>query len=276
IIYLGVHLDRRLSWKHHINNKLKLAYSRLAKLYPLLNKKSSLKLQNCMLLSLTLTLRHWLLYTSLLRPLLLYACPVWGGVAISEIKHIQSFQNKVLNSPWFVRNSQLHRETGIDTIKQCIHSQAKNLDHVYEKSPTFAGTGRLQPNFKRMDLSSILADYTAKHIKAYSAPEDDIIEELQRRIEEVERRRFLNNGGPMPELRPGPAFTYQFPERSLSPEKSSTFAVNPSDPRYYYEESQSLTDAFIFPCISLAALVFPLFLSSPCCPRLHLIVLAFP
>ncbi|XP_069696435.1 neural proliferation differentiation and control protein 1 isoform X2 [Periplaneta americana] len=75
-----------------------------------------------------------------------------------------------------------------------------------------------------------------------SAPEDDIIEELQRRIEEVERRRFLNNGGPMPELRPGPAFTYQFPERSLSPEKSSTFAVNPSDPRYYYEESQSLTD----------------------------------
>ncbi|KAJ4448808.1 hypothetical protein ANN_00199 [Periplaneta americana] len=102
--YLGVHLDRRLSWKHHINNELKLAYSRLAKLYPLLNKKSSLKLQNCMLL-----------YTSLLRPLLLYACPVWGGAAISEIKHIQSFQNKVLrislNSPWFVRNNQLHRET---------------------------------------------------------------------------------------------------------------------------------------------------------------------
>ncbi|KAJ4427500.1 hypothetical protein ANN_25148 [Periplaneta americana] len=125
--YLGVHLDRRLSWKHHINNKLKLAYSRLAKLYPLLNKKSSLKLQNCMLL-----------YRSLLRPLLLYACPVWGGAAISEIKHIQSFQNKVLrislNSPWFVRNSQLHRETGIDTIKQFIHSQAKkfydNLENV--------------------------------------------------------------------------------------------------------------------------------------------------
>ncbi|KAJ4431331.1 hypothetical protein ANN_19928 [Periplaneta americana] len=81
--YLGVHLDRRLSWKHHINNKLKLAYSRLAKLYPLLNKKSSLKLQNCMLL-----------YTSLLRPLLLYACPVWGGAAISEIKTSSHFKIK--------------------------------------------------------------------------------------------------------------------------------------------------------------------------------------
>ncbi|KAJ4428031.1 hypothetical protein ANN_24045 [Periplaneta americana] len=126
--YLGVHLDRRLSWKHHINNKLKLAYSRLAKLYPLLNKKSSLKLQNCMLL-----------YTSLLRLLLLYACPVWGGAAISEIKHIQSFQNKVLrislNSPWFVRNSQLHRETGIDTIKQFIHSQAKKFYNNLENVP---------------------------------------------------------------------------------------------------------------------------------------------
>ncbi|KAJ4426932.1 hypothetical protein ANN_26731 [Periplaneta americana] len=126
--YLGVHLDRRLSWKHHINNKLKLAYSRFTKLYPLFNKKSSLKLQNCMLL-----------YTSLLRPLLLYACPVWGGAAVSEIKYIQSFQNEVLrislNSPWFVRNSQLHRETGIDTIKQFIHSQAKKFYNNVENVP---------------------------------------------------------------------------------------------------------------------------------------------
>ncbi|KAJ4431545.1 hypothetical protein ANN_20144 [Periplaneta americana] len=150
--YLGVHLDRRLSWKHHINNKLTLAYSRLAKLYPLLNKKSSLKLQNCMLL-----------YTSLLRPLLLYACPVREGAALSEIEHIQSFQNEVLrislNSPWFVRNGQLHRETGIDTIKQFIHSQAKkfynNLENVPEPSITLSERSPHFPPESRADFQWI-------------------------------------------------------------------------------------------------------------------------
>ncbi|KAJ4446030.1 hypothetical protein ANN_12716 [Periplaneta americana] len=152
IKYLGVHLDRRLSWKYHINNKLKLTYSRLAKLYPLLNKKTSLKLQNCMLL-----------YTSLLRPLLLYACPVWGGAAISEIKYIQSFQNKVLrislNSPWFVRNSQLHRETGIDTVKQFIHSQddsmeiSQNLASVAQTTTCTAAMIAIEPSSSFVPIS---------------------------------------------------------------------------------------------------------------------------
>jgi len=118
--YLGVYLDTRLSWKIHINKKLQQAYSILTALYPLINRNTPLR-HSC----------TTLLYKSLLRPTLTYACPVWFGASNTNIKKLQTFQNKIirisLNAPWFVRNTQLQREADIDPI--AYHIQDLTLKH---------------------------------------------------------------------------------------------------------------------------------------------------
>jgi hypothetical protein len=113
--YLGVLLDKKLNFNLHINSKLNQAYSRLSILFPILNKNSTLRSQYGILI-----------YKTILRPLLLYACQVWGtSISSTKISKLQVFQNKViriaLNSPWFVRNSQLHREIGLESIGDFIN-----------------------------------------------------------------------------------------------------------------------------------------------------------
>jgi hypothetical protein len=44
--YLGVTIDKRLTWGPHIASKLQQAYQRLSMLFPILNKKSVTKIQN--------------------------------------------------------------------------------------------------------------------------------------------------------------------------------------------------------------------------------------
>lgn len=118
--YLGVYLDTRLSWKFHINKKLNQCYSRLGQLYSLMNRKSSLKTK-CTLL----------LYKSLIRPIITYACCNWCTTSKTNYKKIQTLQNKVLriavNAPWFVRNTQLHNELKIPTINQTVKKLTKNF-----------------------------------------------------------------------------------------------------------------------------------------------------
>jgi uncharacterized protein YeeX (DUF496 family) len=54
-----------------------------------------------------------------------------GGCASeSNIQVIQRYQNKVLkcivNAPWYVRNSDLHRDLGIETVTDIIAKFAKS------------------------------------------------------------------------------------------------------------------------------------------------------
>ena len=108
--YLGVYLDQRLTWSYHINYRLNLGYTRLRQLYPLINRNSTMKVQ-CSLL----------LYKSLIRPLIMYACQVWFNTTATNFKKLQTLQNKILriitNAPWFVRNRQIHNELKMETIK---------------------------------------------------------------------------------------------------------------------------------------------------------------
>lgn len=121
IKYLGIHLDKKLNWNIHINSKLTQAYSRLSLLFPLINRKSSLKSKYGILI-----------YKTILRPLVMYACPVWGlSISKSKLNKIQIFQNKCLrictNSPWFIRNKQIHEEFGVDTIYNVIKKSASKF-----------------------------------------------------------------------------------------------------------------------------------------------------
>lgn len=130
IKYLGVLLDTRLSWKAHIVHKLNKAQASLFKLYPILNKSSHTKIDTAL---------H--IYKTALRPMLTYACPVWGGAAASSLKALQVFQNKFLRmaikSPWFVANEQIHREFDMATIKEHI---AKVSNSFFLTLPTLPAT----------------------------------------------------------------------------------------------------------------------------------------
>lgn len=109
--YLGVYFDTRLTWKLHTLTKLQQAHTRLTMLYPLINRNTPLR-HKCITL----------LYMSLIRPILTYACPVWFGASNTNKRRLQSFQNKVLrmalNAPWFVRNRQIHRELGLPPLEE--------------------------------------------------------------------------------------------------------------------------------------------------------------
>ena len=113
IKYLGVHLDQRLTWKFHINQKLNQGYTRLRQLYPVINKKTPLRLK-CILI----------LYKALVRPLVTYGCPVWGNSSATNINKLQVLQNKIIrtavDAPWFVRNEQIHRELNLPTFSEFI------------------------------------------------------------------------------------------------------------------------------------------------------------
>lgn len=75
--YLGVTIDKMLTWWPHISTKLLQAYKRLTMLFPSLNKK--LEIHNkCSIL----------IYKQLLRPLLIYACLIWGNCSATHIRKI--------------------------------------------------------------------------------------------------------------------------------------------------------------------------------------------
>jgi hypothetical protein len=82
--YLGVTLDKRLTWSTHIDQVRKKASQRLGVLGPLLNRRSDLSTRNGVLL-----------FRQLIRPMMDYACPVWRSAARCHIRRLQVLQSKV-------------------------------------------------------------------------------------------------------------------------------------------------------------------------------------
>jgi hypothetical protein len=70
------------------------------------------------------------LYKQIMRPVWSYGILLWGCTSDSNIQVIQRYQNKVLkcivNAPWYVRNSDLHRDLGIETLTDIIVKFAKS------------------------------------------------------------------------------------------------------------------------------------------------------
>jgi hypothetical protein len=89
--YLGLHLDRRLTWHKHIFAKRKHLGITLSEMYRLLGRKSKLSISNKLLA-----------YKVILKPSWTYGIQLWGSASSS------SFQGKVLrmitDAPWYVPN----------------------------------------------------------------------------------------------------------------------------------------------------------------------------
>ena len=64
--YLGMYLDRRMNWKHHIVIKRRDAHNKFLKLYWLIKRKSELSLENKLVI-----------YKSVIKPIWTYGIQLW-------------------------------------------------------------------------------------------------------------------------------------------------------------------------------------------------------
>jgi hypothetical protein len=83
--YLGLHLDRKLTWHHYIFTKRKQLGLTLTKMYWLLGRSSRLFLRYKLLL-----------YKYILKPVWTYDIQLWGTASTSSIEILEHFQSKVL------------------------------------------------------------------------------------------------------------------------------------------------------------------------------------
>jgi hypothetical protein len=116
-------LDAKLRWKEHIK---KNAMSSTSSSEKCTGCKSELSIHNKLIL-----------YKQVIRPVWSYDIQLYGCASESNIQVIQRYQNKVLkcivNAPWYVRNSDLHRDLGIEAVADIIakfaNSHAKRLQN---------------------------------------------------------------------------------------------------------------------------------------------------
>ena len=111
--YLGMHLDKRLTWKDHIWSKRKQLNLKIRKMYWLIGRKSKLSMENKILL-----------YKCILKPVWTYGIQLWGAASYSNIQIIERFQNKtlrtLLDAPWFVPNEIIRKDLHIKTVTEEI------------------------------------------------------------------------------------------------------------------------------------------------------------
>jgi hypothetical protein len=111
--YLGLHLDRKLTWHHHIFTKRKQLGLTLTKKYWLLGRSSRLSLPNKLLL-----------YKSILKPIWTYGIQLWGTASTSNIEILERFQSKALrmivDAPWYVPNNHIRRDLQMASVEE-IH-----------------------------------------------------------------------------------------------------------------------------------------------------------
>jgi hypothetical protein len=116
--YLGLHLDRRLTWHKHIFVKQKQVGITLTKMYWLLGQKSKLYKQQTSHIQ------------NKLKPIWTYGIQLWGTASTSNLEILERFQSKgmrmIVDAPWYVPNTVIQRVLQIPTVKEgicCYSSQ---------------------------------------------------------------------------------------------------------------------------------------------------------
>lgn len=111
--YLGLTLDRKLNFNDHINNIRQKCYILLRSLYPLLSKGSKLSKKSKIRI-----------YKQCIRPVFLYADPIWSKTSLSNLRTLQVLQNKflriILNESRYTPIEEIHKTGNIELIQDKI------------------------------------------------------------------------------------------------------------------------------------------------------------
>lgn len=119
--YLGIHLDKRLTWQKHILTKRKQLGINLNKMQWLMGPKSPVSMESKLMI-----------YKSILKPIWTYGIQLWGSASKSNLSILQRFQSKVLrmiaNAPWYVTNDIIARDLKMTGITE----EATNYSNKYQ------------------------------------------------------------------------------------------------------------------------------------------------
>jgi hypothetical protein len=120
--YLGLHLDRELTWKKHFKTKRQQMNMKLREMSWLMNRKSKLSLKNKLILC-----------RNIIKPIWTYGIQLWGCTTPSNTQIIQRLQSKVLraitNAPWYVSNLTLHNHLQVP----CVTDEIRRLSLLYNQ-----------------------------------------------------------------------------------------------------------------------------------------------
>jgi len=123
--YLGLILDRRLTWSPHLKDKRKKLNSRLHLLKPLLRS------------NLTISIKI-ILYKSLLQPIWTYSIVIWGSAKNSNKQTILAFENiclrVIIGAPWFVSNKTLNSDLKLPSINKTAAIYYKRFDSKLQEN----------------------------------------------------------------------------------------------------------------------------------------------
>lgn len=147
--YLGLHLDRRLTWQPHIKAKREQLNLKFRNLSWLLGRNSTLSTDNKLLI-----------YKATLKPIWMYGIQLWGCASNSNISIIQRAQNMMLktiaSAPWFITNSEIHEHLQMSTVKEEIRATAAKYKERLAHHPNELAAQLVHPNYpKRLKRSHI-------------------------------------------------------------------------------------------------------------------------
>lgn len=149
--YLGMHIDKRLTWRSHVWNKRLQLNTKFRKMHWLLNSKSHLSTENKLLL-----------YKSILKPIWTYGLQLWGSTSKSNIDIIERFQSKtirkIIQAPWYVTNEIILRDTKIPTVKEEISKTSNKYLTKLNNHPNFLAVNLLDNSeeIQRLKRHSVL------------------------------------------------------------------------------------------------------------------------
>ncbi|GFT55513.1 RNA-directed DNA polymerase from mobile element jockey [Trichonephila clavipes] len=124
--YLGLFLDAKLTFAHHIEQTRKKAQAVHAVLKRLISRRSKLAIRHKVLLC-----------KSIIRPVMSYGSQIWGSTGMCHLKKLHtltnSFLRQIVNAPWFVRNEVIYRDLKIKSFLPHIKNLSKRF---FDKLPS--------------------------------------------------------------------------------------------------------------------------------------------
>jgi hypothetical protein len=146
--YLGIHLDRRRTWRKQITTKRKQLDLKLRNLYWIIGRKSQLSLENKLLV-----------YKVILKPVWTYGVQLRGTASNSNLEILERFQSKVLriitDTPWYIPKTVIKRELQIPTVKQDARKYSVNYRKRLDDHPNSLANALFQEQLGNRSLKRL-------------------------------------------------------------------------------------------------------------------------
>ncbi|GBN44566.1 RNA-directed DNA polymerase from mobile element jockey [Araneus ventricosus] len=161
--YLGIILDKKLTWQSHISSIKTNFRNATRKLYPLIARDSDMKRKYKILI-----------YTAILRPIITYGCPIWGAAAKSNINKLEVLENNIIRqiykAGWYMRNEDITIAIKLPSLKDFIKKISVNFYNNIENigNEAIQQIDKYTPILKAKDRERFFCKISFSHFKMMS------------------------------------------------------------------------------------------------------------